>query len=61
LIETFSSHVKRARLKENCDKKLDELTKGVPSEFGGSFDSIMDSERYENLFHVTRVENKKTH
>jgi hypothetical protein len=54
-----TDHVKRARLKENCDKKLDELTKGVPSEFGGSFDSIMDSQRYEHLFHVTSGKQKK--
>lgn len=54
-----TDHIKRARLKENCDHTLDQLTKGVPSEMGGSFDSIMDGQRYENLFHVTRVENKK--
>jgi hypothetical protein len=54
-----TDHVKRARLKENCDKKLDQLTKGNPSEMGGSLDSIIDSQRYQHLFHVTRVDNKK--
>ena len=54
-----TDHIKRARLKENCDHILAQLTKGVPSEMGGSIDSIMDSQRYQNLFHVTRVENKK--
>ncbi|MDQ3903216.1 MAG: hypothetical protein M3247_06220, partial [Thermoproteota archaeon] len=54
-----TDHVKRARLEENCNKKLDELTKGRPSEMGGSLDSILNSQRYEHLLHVTRVQNKK--
>jgi hypothetical protein len=51
--------VRRACLKNNCDQTLGEYSKGVPSEMGGSFESIMNSQRYKNLFHVTRVKNKK--
>ena len=52
-------YIQRARLKENCDRMLNKITNGERSDFGGSFESIINSRRYEKFFDVTRIKGKK--
>jgi|SRR5919198_6636841 hypothetical protein len=51
-------NIRRAHHKKLCDQTLCEFTNRMPSEFGGSYKSIMNSQSYEHLFHITRDENK---
>jgi hypothetical protein len=56
---TQEEFIRRARHKENCDRMLSKITKGRRSDFGGTYESIINNSRFEKFFHVTRAENKK--
>ena len=56
---TQEEFIRRASHKENCDRMLSKVTKGRRSDFGGTYESIINNYRFEKFFHVTRAENKK--
>ena len=50
--------IKRARHKENCDRRLNNITNGRRSNFGGTYESIQSNPNFETYFHVTKPENE---
>jgi DNA mismatch repair ATPase MutS len=55
---TQEEFIRRARHKENCDRMLSKITNGRRSDFGGTYESIINNSRFKKFFHVTRSENK---
>lgn len=53
-------YVRYNQLKTKCNEVLNLITKGARSDFGGSFDSIINSRRYEKFWDVVRVNKNET-
>lgn len=52
-------YIRYNQLRTRCNEILNRETKGARSDFGGSFDSIINSHRCEKFLKVKRVNNKK--
>jgi hypothetical protein len=55
---TQERSIRRSHHKEYCDRMLSKITKGRRSDFGGTYESIINNPRFKRFFHVTRPEDK---
>ena len=53
-------YIRYNQLKVRSNEVLNVVTKGERPDFGGSFDSIMNSHRYERFWHISRTSKNET-